>query len=143
MGDELSRDVLSLLKYAPLFLIFNGYWLMDNKQMFANKWVYKMSSFDQMPSGHTIHFCVSQAAPLLLIAIMSVPMLLFLEVIPRETVMKYGFSLSKEIITTEENLPPFFDVVQLSHAKEVICEYRTLQKSYGFENEESCFIEKL
>lgn len=30
LGDKLTRDVLHLLRFAPLFLLFNSYWLMDN-----------------------------------------------------------------------------------------------------------------
>lgn len=31
MDNSLSNSVLSILKYAPLMLLFNGYWLMDNR----------------------------------------------------------------------------------------------------------------
>lgn len=30
MDDKLSRSVISILKYAPLCLLFNGFWLLDN-----------------------------------------------------------------------------------------------------------------
>lgn len=41
MDDSLSNSVLSILKYGPLLLLFNGFWLMDNRQFFDNKWHYK------------------------------------------------------------------------------------------------------
>jgi hypothetical protein len=41
MDNSLSDSVLSIMKYAPLMLLFNGYWLMDNKQFFDNVWHYK------------------------------------------------------------------------------------------------------
>jgi hypothetical protein len=31
MDDSLSNSVLTILKYAPVFLLFNGYWFMDNQ----------------------------------------------------------------------------------------------------------------
>jgi len=31
MDDQITRHVMSLLKYAPLFLLCNGYWLLDNR----------------------------------------------------------------------------------------------------------------
>lgn len=31
MDNSLSDAVLSIMKYAPLMLLFNGYWLMDNR----------------------------------------------------------------------------------------------------------------
>jgi len=30
MDDQITRHVMSLLKYAPIFLLCNGYWLLDN-----------------------------------------------------------------------------------------------------------------
>lgn len=31
MDNSLSDSVLSIMKYAPIMLLFNGYWLMDNR----------------------------------------------------------------------------------------------------------------
>lgn len=31
MDDSLSKSVLSILKYGPLCLLFNGFWLLDNR----------------------------------------------------------------------------------------------------------------
>ena len=36
MGEELAQEALGITKYAPLFLLFNGAWLMDNRKMFDN-----------------------------------------------------------------------------------------------------------
>jgi len=56
MDDSLSNDVLSMLKYGPLLLLFNGFWLMDNKQFFENKWHYKDKITQQMWADHIITF---------------------------------------------------------------------------------------
>ena len=45
LGDKMTRDVLHLMKYAPFFLLFNTFWIMDNQQFFNNKWIYKMTSW--------------------------------------------------------------------------------------------------
>lgn len=34
MDNMLSLNALSKIKWAPLFLLFNGFWIVDNKQMF-------------------------------------------------------------------------------------------------------------
>ena len=31
MDDTLSKNALALLKYSPLFLLFNGYWMISNR----------------------------------------------------------------------------------------------------------------
>lgn len=54
MDDSLSKSVLSILKYGPLCLLFNGFWLMDNRQFFDNVWIYKDKSTENMMSGHHV-----------------------------------------------------------------------------------------
>jgi hypothetical protein len=54
MDDALSKSVLSILKYGPLCLLFNGFWLLDNRQFFDNVWIYKNKSTENMMSGHFV-----------------------------------------------------------------------------------------
>jgi hypothetical protein len=54
MDDSLSKSVLSILKYGPLCLLFNGFWLLDNRQFFDNVWIYKNKSTENMMSGHHV-----------------------------------------------------------------------------------------
>ena len=39
-NDQITRQVVGILRFSPLFLLFNGYWLMDSKQLFDNGWTY-------------------------------------------------------------------------------------------------------
>jgi hypothetical protein len=66
MDDALSKSVLSILKFAPLCMLFNAYWLLDNRQFFDNVWIYKDKITDNMKSGHFVGFKNNQASPLLL-----------------------------------------------------------------------------
>ena len=34
MDDSLSNNALRMIQFAPLFLLFNGYWMIDNQQIF-------------------------------------------------------------------------------------------------------------
>lgn len=68
MDDALSKSVLSILKFAPLCLLFNAFWLLDNRQIFDNVWLYKDKTTHNMKSGHFVGFKVNQASPLLLAA---------------------------------------------------------------------------
>ena len=71
MDDALSKSVLSILKFAPLCLLFNAFWLLDNRQIFDNVWLYKDKTTHNMKSGHFFTFKVNQASPLLLAAALS------------------------------------------------------------------------
>jgi len=75
---------MSLLKYAPLFLLCNGYWLLDNKQMFENKWYYKRYTTEHMKSGHLLEFPLNQATPLLLISCLAILIIAVQSIIPVE-----------------------------------------------------------
>lgn len=70
MDNALSNSVLSILKFAPLLLLFNGFWLLDNRQSFDNYWFYKNKSTDYMKSGHKVGFHTCQSSPMLLAGIL-------------------------------------------------------------------------
>lgn len=48
MDNSLSNNALAQIKWAPLFLLFNGFWIVDNQQMFKGKWNYIMRETDPM-----------------------------------------------------------------------------------------------
>lgn len=54
MNDLLIRNSLKILKFAPLVFLFNGYWMIDNKQIFDNQYLYVEHEHTTMKSGHLI-----------------------------------------------------------------------------------------
>jgi uncharacterized membrane protein YidH (DUF202 family) len=44
LDDRLTNNLLAMIKWAPLIMLFNGYWMLSNKQIFANKWSYVPNS---------------------------------------------------------------------------------------------------
>jgi len=52
MGNILSNRVIEIIKFSPLFLLFNGYWMLSNLQIFNNNWSYIMNLLEPMKSGH-------------------------------------------------------------------------------------------
>lgn len=54
MDNQLNDSALNLFSFAPIFLIMNGYWMVDNKAIFDNFWDYRMKAQDNMKSGHLI-----------------------------------------------------------------------------------------
>lgn len=143
MNDSITRQVLNVLKFSPLFLIFNGYWLMDNKQTFDNVWMYKKEAMDHMPSGHAIMYKTGQSAPLFYSCMVAIGLLILQFTIPIELLQKAGFSMAQDDVHVDEDLPDFFDVVKLVDANQLIQENITMQQRYGFEIYESTLIENL
>jgi len=60
-----------MLRIAPILLLFNGYWMLTNMQIFNNVANPIASTQDQMLTGHTFETVlkVSQASGALLIGI--------------------------------------------------------------------------
>lgn len=38
LDEKLTKNAINMLKWAPLILAFNGYWMLSNKQIFNNSW---------------------------------------------------------------------------------------------------------
>lgn len=52
LDDTLTINALSVLKWAPLILLMNCYWMLSNKLMFDNDWSYINKQSDKMQSVH-------------------------------------------------------------------------------------------
>lgn len=76
MDNSLSDSVLSIMKYAPVMLLFNGFWLMDNRQFFDNVWHYKDKVTENMLADHYPGYRICQSSPLFLMAMTCVAIII-------------------------------------------------------------------
>lgn len=72
LDQKLTVNAIELLKWAPILLLFNGYWMLSNKQIFMNTWEFIDLSVDSMKSEHFVMWGVNWASPLLLISLASI-----------------------------------------------------------------------
>lgn len=131
LDDKLTNNCISMLKGAPLLLLFNGYWMISNRQIFSNAWSYKERSFETMKSGHVASLEVNWATPMLLLAGAAV-IIISIQLIFKDVLMKYGFAMSSKKISVDEDLPRFFESIKLRQADELISEQFNMKKNYGF-----------
>lgn len=143
MDNSLSNSVLSILKYAPLMLLFNGYWLMDNRQFFDNAWHYKDKVTQHMWADHLPEYRVCQSSPLFLMALTCTILIVVQVIVPEELMLKWGFTMSQDEMSVDEDLPNMFTALMLSEAEKIIAENRQMMNEFGFELSESWLIEKL
>lgn len=143
MDNSLSNSVLSIMKYAPMLMLFNGYWLMDNRQFFDNVWHYKDKVTENMWADHWPQYRVTQSSPLLLMSVVCVILIIVQMLIPDELLIELGFSMSQEEMEVDEDLPNFFTALMLTEAEKILAENRHLMQEYGFELSESWLVEKL
>ena len=71
LDDKLMINFSNKVKFAPLFLVFNGYWMVSNKQIFENQWSYVKDKNESMKSGHFLEWRATYSSPLLDIAAIS------------------------------------------------------------------------
>lgn len=70
MGDDLTKQALDLISLSPLILLFFGWWMIGNKQIFENKWTFIDQLGQPMPSGHRLDpFKINYASPMFLMAV--------------------------------------------------------------------------
>ena len=113
LDDKLTKNALGMLKYAPLFFIANGYWMLSNMQIFDNVWNYIATSQDTMYSHHHVEFKVAQASPLLLMSIAAIA-LIVIQILFQEQLTEWGFAMSEKMKEIDEDLPKFFDAIKLT-----------------------------
>lgn len=144
MDNALNNNALSMVTFAPMFLLMNGFWMIDNKIIFDNFWEYRMRVNESMRSGHVFEgFVVTQATPLLLFVAFSWALHFIHSTVPEETLARFGFTLQKEQISVDEDLPSFFEAIKLKQADEIVSEYYNIKNRYGLEIEDADVIKKL
>lgn len=119
LDDKLTNNCIGMLKGAPLLLLFNGYWMITNCQIFSNGWSYKERSFESMKSGHKVTLEVNWATPMLLLIVAAV-LIISIQLIFKDDLMRLGFAMSQKKIQVDEDLPRFFDAIKLSQADELL-----------------------
>jgi len=119
LDDKLTNNCIGMLKGAPLMLLFNGYWMISNRQIFTNAWSYKERSFETMKSGHSAGLEVNWATPMLLLIVAAV-LIISIQLIFKDDLMRLGFAMSQKKIQVDEDLPRFFDAIKLSQADELL-----------------------
>lgn len=132
LDDRLTKNAVSILKFAPILLLFNGFWMLSNEQIFNGKVNLKDTNSSVMITGHNWHSLenVDQATPVLFMGIAC-----FVIFIMQKTIKKklkaWGFGMSAGKIVVDENLPNFFEAVKLAEADWITKENEYYRKQYG------------
>lgn len=142
LDDKLTINCINMLKWAPLLLLFNGYWMISNRQVFQNEWEYIEKSTNTMISDHFVFFGVNWATPTLFMAVAAV-FIMAVQKIFADYLMKWGFAMASKEIKVDEDLPNFFKSVKLSQADEVVFENENMANNFGFTLNDPDTIKKL
>lgn len=130
LDDKLTINCINMLKLAPIMLLFNGYWMISNRQIYENNWSYIGRITESMHSHHPIDFKINWATPALFMAVASVGIILIQKIF-NKYLMKWGFTMASVDIKVDEDLPNFFKSVKLTQADELILENQNMQDNFG------------
>ena len=122
LDDKLTINCVNMLKFAPLMLLVNCYWMITNRQMFENKWEWIQKTTERMKSEHLAEFNVtSWANPVLYMIFVGVVLQIMMKILVNY-LQKLGWAMQSKEINVDEDLPNFFKCVKLSQANELVKE---------------------
>ena len=130
LDDKLTVNCIGMLKLAPILLLFNGYWMITNRQIYENNWSYIGKSTDSMLSQHEVSFSIDWGTPALFMATAAVG-ILAIQKIFSSYLMRWGFTMQSVEIKVDEDLPNFFRSARLTQADELIKENENMQENFG------------
>jgi len=130
--DQMTKNALGNLRWAAVFYLFFGYWMLSSRVIFDNFYHLIPDSTTKMLSGHTFSsISVDQAAPLLLIGV-CIFVIIVMQSHFKKTLKRWGFTFGGSKINVDENLPKFFEAIRLRDTDWIIAENRNLKEEYGF-----------
>jgi hypothetical protein len=114
MDETLTTNYLKIMQWAPLFYLYQGYWMLSNKQIFDG-WVFPRLEITQpMDTGHTIEstMTLNQTSPLFLMVLT----MTFVLVCRKWSwcsrgLQKMGFIAKHHRYLVHQDLPPFFETL--------------------------------
>lgn len=130
--DQMTINALGKMRWASVFYLFFGYWMLSSKVIFQNYYNLIPDTATKMLSNHTIkNIRVDQAAPLLLMGL-AVLVIIVMQSFFKKTLKEWGFSFGGSKIEVDENLPQFFNSIRLRDADWLLKENQNLKEEYGF-----------
>jgi hypothetical protein len=121
LDDKMTKNALDMIKFAPLLMLLNGFWMLSSPQIFLNKHSLIQTSAEKMKSGHYFEFEVKWHTPICLMCLIAV-FLLIIQKVLKKRLTSLGFSMQSKELEVDEDLPNFNKTLKLSHAEEILAE---------------------
>lgn len=133
LDNRLTNYSVSLLKWAALLLLINGFWMIGSTQIFGEEvWSYVDLKSDIMKSGHHFLWFRSYTAPVTFVIFANIIMII-LDMVIGDWLERVGFSLQNKEIEVDEDLPNVFETLTTAAAQTFIQSNAYMQGTYGFE----------
>lgn len=131
--DKLNKTSLKLMKGAPLFLCFFGYWCMGNMQIFQNNKVSLLENQSiPISTNHTIWPSGNQALPLFMIGLCIMLGLIFTALFSK-CLKKMSLIEDEAELVIDEKLGTFFECMSVWDRKQWLAQEVHSKQKLGIE----------
>ena len=140
--DKLNTAALSLMKYAPLFMMFFGYWCMGNKQIFNNQ--ANPLSYSNMPitTDHTVAPTASVDLPLFIAGFFVLFVVIFTDIF-QKCLVKCRIMEQESEIEVDEKLGSYFECLSVIDRKIWLAEEANNSRKLGIRTVGDWTMDKL
>lgn len=140
--EKMNSAAIGILKYAPLFMMFFGFWALGNNQIFDNKPQPKNNQSDPVTTDHNVALTVNQALPMFLFGIVFFICLFFNDFF-MSLLIKLRVCKGKEEDEVDEQLGTYYECLSSYQRKIWYLEEKHLQKNLKIQTIDDEALEKL
>jgi hypothetical protein len=127
--EKLNSKAISIMRWAPIFMMFFGYWCLTNKQIFTNETHEIVRTVDPVETGHTlISFGFDQGIPLLLTGL-ALFFVMFFTKLTLVILNKYGIMMPEEEAEVDEGLGSYWECINEHDRREWYLDETHMQRN--------------
>jgi len=129
--EKLNESAIRKMKYAPIFMMFFGYWCMSNVQLFTNKSGEIVSTLVPVDTFHTMFsFNVNQALPLVIVGFLLL-IIIFFDDLVQKALIWIGLLSADDEDEVDEGLGTYWECID-EHDRQVwYLDETHMQKNLG------------
>ena len=129
--EKLNESAISKMKWAPIFMMFFGYWCLSNVQLFTNTSGEIVSTLQPVQSYHHMWgFGVNQALPLLIVGL-TLGILIFFNDAALSILNKFGIMMPKDEDEVDEGLGTYWECLDKHDRRVWYLDETHMQKNLG------------
>ncbi len=141
--DKLTKNAVSILKWASIMYLFFGYWMLSNYGIFENEALPLKFTNSRPTTDHKVsEMPLNQALPMFLMACVLF-VIAFMQTFIGKALKYWHFTFGARKISVDENLPKFWKAIKFTDAEWLIEENNYLNGNYHFQIVDNKVVQEL
>jgi len=131
--QSLNKNSLSILKWAVLFYLAFGYWMVDAPRIFGNEVLHRDTPSSSQRTEHIIFksLSINQSVPMLLCLIFGIA-ITFGRGFFKKQLKQWGYRFEKPLLNVDENIPNYWESLKYGDQLWLIKENQQMKENYFF-----------